>query len=549
MTEQISFTPGDETSQKMRARGKADLAYFVEVILGYGKHIPYRKHAHDHLCRIAQGTTGCPEIDSGPVIKLLLPRGWGKTSAITVGLTIHRLVLDPNCSTLICNERVETAQAYLSEIKSHFTNNELFRSLYPELIPEPDDPNARWSETKINVRRSTGRKEPSVFVIGVGGTVTGMHPDYIVVDDMISREAAENARRGSWQIMEEVNRWTHTLEALLSSSELPGHRITFIGTRWFFNDCYDHLDVYFGGEHPIREWMIALPVEGGKKLSLPVRRQGNLVSFTRAAIEDGQASFPEKWDMDKMAQMQVGDPVLFSANMLNNPASDATATFKPDWIKPYSWLDQNTLTYITPLGVKTALQLASLDIVFLVDPGGFGSVKSTGDRMRAAIIALGHTPTGELIVLEAWSEKDTYVAAQKQVVSLAKRYRPRKIAIETGAQQIVFYHDTRRLLLEAGIVTAMEELKTEGKNKDDRILQLESFFQRGVIYIGVGAAFTELRTQLAHFPRTARRDLLDALAYLPKVVRPRQANQPTGQDRITRELAQYYHKLGVSAGR
>jgi hypothetical protein len=543
---QLQFTPGDATWQKLRDKGKSDLYFFADVILGYGAKVPMRRHFHELLCRIAQGTTGQPDVDSAPTLKLLMPRGAGKTSLITIAQTVHRLVLNPECSILLCNEREQNAKDFLAEIKHHFDHNELFRALYPEIVPE-NTQETQWSGTRITVNRQSGRKEPSVFVIGVGGTVTGMHPDYIVVDDMISREAAENARRGSWQIMEEVNRWTHTLEALLSSTALPGHRITFIGTRWFFNDCYDHLDVYFGGEHPKREWLLTLPVEGGKKLTLPVARQGSLVSFVRAAIEDGQASFPEKWDMEKMAQMQLGDPVLFSANMLNNPASDATATFKPDWIKPYSWLDHHTLTYITPLGAKTVVQLAQLDIVFLVDPGGFGKVKGSDDRARAAIIVLAHAPTGELLVLTAWSEKDTYVAAQQQIVSLAKRYHPRKVGIEVEGQQIVFFNQTRQMLLEAGVNTVAEPLKTEGKHKDDRILQLEPFFQRGLIYCGTGAAFTELRTQLAHFPRTSRRDLLDALAYLPKVVRPRVPSQPTGQNRVQAELASYYQKLGVRA--
>jgi predicted phage terminase large subunit-like protein len=544
----IEFTPGDPTWQKMRDTGKADLYYFIDTILGYGAKIPVRKHAHLLLCKVAQGITGCPEIDEAPVIKLLLPRGWGKTSAITIGQTIHRLVLDPECSTLICNEREQNAKDFLAEIKYHFDSNELFRALYPELIPE-NTQDTQWSGTRINVRRSSGRKEPSVFVIGVGGTVTGMHPDYILVDDMISREAAENARRGSWQIMQEVNRWTHTLRDLLSNRPASTeHRITFIGTRWYFDDCYDHLDEYFGESQSPREWLLRVPVENGQKQTVAVTRTGSLVEFRRSKIEDGQASWPERWTMEQMAVEQEADPIHFSANSLNAPASEATATFKSDWIKPYSWLDQQTLTYLNPLGVKTPLQLSQLDIVFIVDPGGFGQQASSGDRARAAIIALGHTPTGELLVLEAWSEKDTYVAAQRQIVSLAKRYRPRKVGIEVEGQQIVFFDQTKRLLLEAGINTVVEQVKTEGKHKDDRILQLEPFFQRGLMYIGTGAQFTELRTQLAHFPRTARRDLLDALAYLPKLVRPRTQPQQ-GQDRISRELQVYYSKLGISAGR
>jgi predicted phage terminase large subunit-like protein len=549
VSNQLAFQPGDATWRKLRDKGKADLYFLVDVILGYGAKIPMRRHAHDLLCRIAQGTTGSPEIDTAPVLKLLLPRGWGKSSCITIGQTLHRLIRDPESSTLICNEREQNAKDFLTEIKHHFDHNELFRALYPELIPE-DKNETEWSGTRITIPRKGGRKEPSVFVIGVGGTVTGMHPDYIIVDDMISREAAENARRGSWQIMQEVNRWTHTLRDLLSNRDTTEHRTTFIGTRWYFNDCYDHVDEYFGGDSPPKEWRLTVPVEGGQKQTLPVTRRGELVEFRRAKIEDGQASWPERWDMESMAIEQAADPIHFSANSLNNPSSEESATFKPAWIKSFSWLDSHTITYITPLAVKTALQLVQLDIAMIVDPGGFGN-RTTDDRARPAITVIGHTPTGEFIVLGAWSEKETYVACQKQVMTLARRYQVRKVAIEVAGQQRTFFDQTRTMLAQpiaqggAGMNVAVQELKTEGKHKDDRILELEPFLQRGVVYIGVGPEFTELRTQLAQFPRSARRDLLDCLGYLPKVFRPRQTNQAQGQERVQAELARYYKGRGL----
>lgn len=543
----LAFQPGDATWTKMRDKGKSDLYFLAHTILGYAEKIPMRRHAHDLLCRVAQGTTGCTEIDTAPVLKLLLPRSWGKTSLVTITLTLQYLIQDPETSILICNEREQNAKDFLTEIKHHIENNELFRSLYPELIP-PSFQDTEWSGTRITVPRKSGRKEPSVFVIGVGGTVTGMHPDRIVVDDMISREAAENARRGAWQIMEEVSRWTHTLEALLSHrKEVRGHRICFIGTRWFFSDCYDHIDEYFGTEGEEREWLLSVPVEGGKKQTIAVRRKGRLATFTRSAIEDGQSSFPEKWSLDDLAQLQAGDPILFSANFLNNPASSETATFKPDWLKVYTWLDQHSVKYVNSTGQSTALSLAQCDVVILVDPGGFG-IRKTEDRARAAIWVVGHTPNGEYLLLDCWSDKDTYVAAQQRVVSFVKRYRPRKVGIEVEGQQRVFYDQTKEMIHGTGLAVSVEELHTEGRSKDDRILQLEPYFQRGVMYIGTGAVFTEFRTQYSQFPRSARRDLLDALAYLPRLIKPRLPGTGTGGDIWARKQAQltaYYQRRGL----
>lgn len=508
--------------------------------MGYGEHVPMREHAHRLLCRIVEGSTGNPEIDDAPYLLLLLPRDWGKSAAVTKCLPIQYLLRDPNTAGLIFNEKLETAGQFLESIKYAFDSNELFRSLFPELIP-PSKQDTTWSGTKIKIERDTGRSESSVMVSGVGAAIAGNHPDFIIVDDMISREAAESARRGSWEIMESVNRWVHTLEALLSSGSPHKRRIVFIGTRWYHNDCYDHLKEYFGfGQEP-KTWQLTIPVEDGAKQTLPVSRYGDLVVFERSVMEDGQWSWPEKYDEEKMLRMQAQDPILYSANYLNNPSSAANATFKNEWLKEFRWLDKSTISYVTPLGVKTALNLQQLDRYMIVDPGGFG--KGTEDRARSAIGVLGHTPTGEHLFLDVWSEKDTYITAQKQIVAKARQYGVRKIGIEREGQQVVFIDQVRRMLREAGLVdVVVEELKTDGKVKDDRILLLETYFQRGLFYCGTGAVFSEFRTQYNQFPRSARRDILDMLAYMPKMVRPRSPVQVG--DRRANERKMLYARMG-----
>src|SRR5687768_9730528 len=116
-----------------------------------------------------------------------------------------------------------------------------------------------------------------------------------------------------------------------------------------------------------------------------------------------------------MLRLQSEDRVLFACNYENKTSTDATSVFRTEWLKPFTWLDKHTVSYVNPQGQKVALQLVQCDIVMLVDPGGFGTKKSE-DRARGAIVVVAHTPTGEYLLLDCWSDRDTYVACQQRAV-------------------------------------------------------------------------------------------------------------------------------------
>ncbi len=540
---QLAFQPGDQAWHAMRAKALKSLKFFASTVMGYQDMIPMRDHAHELMCRVVEGSTGCPEVDEAPYVLVLVPRDWGKSAIITKAYATQLLCKNPDTGILIFNEKEATASQFLESIKHQFDRNELFRALFPELVPSSKQ-DTQWSATKIVIPRTTGRSEPSVMVAGVGAAIAGNHPDVIFFDDMISREAAEAARRGNWEIMASVNRWVHQAEALLSNQSPFKRRMIFIGTHWYHDDTYEHIQQYFGSGHETKEWLLSVTVEGGRKQTLPVKRMGDLVVFERSVREEGQWSWPEKYDEERMLRLQAEDPVLFACNYENRPSTDATSVFRQEWLKTFTLLDKNTVSYVNPAGQKTMLHLQQCDIVMLVDPGGFGTKKSE-DRARGAVVVVAHTPTGEYLVLDVWSDRDTYVVCQQRAVALAKQYRPRKIGIEVAGQQRVFFDQLREMLTLAGLLVTVEELHTENQNKDDRILQLEPYFQRGLMYIGTGAIFAEFRSQYGQWPRSARRDLLDALAYLPKMVRPRMIRPGDPLIRRQQEIQTYYQRRGL----
>ena len=511
MTQPFTLTEGSPEWHKIRHKCQTDLFFLAADVLGYGELVPMRKAVHGALCRLLTRTTGEPAIDDCPYLKIEMPRGTGKTSVGTICRPIQLLLKDPNTSILICNEREQNAKDILSEISSIFETNELLRALFPEICPDERKEDT-WSGTRINVKRQTNRKEPSIFIIGLNGTVTGMHPDHIFVDDILSREAMENSRVGGGQMMQQINRWLHQLKPLLNYQCQPFPEIVFIGTRWWFGDSYEHIEEWLGyGFDPII-YQLRTKLDDGTWQSVPVRKMGDLVCFTRSAIEDGRSIFPEKWDLEALAKMRMEDQVLFAANYMNKPTDDLTSIFKPSWINRYDWPNDKTIQFVDAQGKKTVVLLNDLDKTIYFDPGGFGKQGKGGDRARAAMVLVG-TWQGMYAILDVYSEKETFLGAIRKLVEWISRYRPRKLRIEEVAQQAGFIELVRRELVAQNAVVTMDPVKPGNKDKDQRILQLEPYFQRGSVFLGRGAQFHDLLTQLEQFPRNTRKDLLDALAY------------------------------------
>lgn len=550
MADTLQFREGDETWKRLRHRCRTDLYFLCEVILGYGEKIPMVENAHKALCRFAERRTGNPDLDNAQYQKIEVSRSVGKTCIVTVGRTIQMVLGNPDISILICNEKEQNAMDYLSDIKGHFETNQTLRALFPDIIPQ-DTKDVVWSATRINVKRTSPRKEPTISVIGVGGAVTGQHPDHIVVDDMLSREVMENMRVGSGQLVQQLNRWLHQLEPLLSNVHST---ITIVGTRWWHGDSYEHVEEWLGhGETPTF-YQMQLQLETGEKQTLPmdhgcqIYRVGDLAVFRRSILENGRSYHPARWPDEKLAKFRMTDPDLFASNMLLQPADAITTTFKPAWFKRYEWIDGKSLAYTNSLLQKRVKNLADLDLILYVDPGGFKKAQKGTDRARAGLVLVGATGEGQYLIIEAYSERVSFLTVIQVLTTWCRRYRVRKIKCEAAGQQAGFAELLRRDLRQAGVGIAVEEVTTGNQDKDVRILQLEPFFERGMVYIGSGPAHQDLQTQLEQFPKSTRKDLADALAYAAMDWAKMSGQGVKPEERQAKELATFRQRRGMIPG-
>lgn len=543
----ISFQQGDEEWKRRRERCLSDLYYFASNVLGFGSMPWMSMETHALFCKFLQRQTGVPDIDQAPMQKLETPRGTGKTSIGTVASAIQLACANPNISIMIANEKAETAESFLATIKRHFETNDLLRALFPEVVPT-DLQATTWKTSAATLRRDTKRPEPTFFAIGVGGTVTGMHPDVIIVDDPISKEAMENARVGSWEIMRRVNRWCNELKLLLNTQAVPFPWIRINGTRWWHDDVYDYVEKTYGyGETP-RRYRLSAKMLDGRVASREVYRVGDVAVFRAAALEEGQPVYPKIYSLDKLEKLQRDDPELFACNLMNDPVAAAIRTFQDEWVRFYSNVDPGVYSYWGDNGQLRYIQRDQLSKLCVVDPAF--TAGGTGDR--TAIIVTGtDLDTGKHLLLEAQAEREDPKDVIDDVLNICARHHCRRLFVEAVAQQKGFIDFLTSEITRRGLGIGVDLVKPGGRNKDLRIEGLTPYFRAGSVLLHA-KQLDFLYEYRSYRPGARYRDLLDALAYAsevwPKVTR--QTGQSgkeiprTGDARRRAELTAYYTLRG-----
>jgi len=498
--EQIKFKQGDAIWKRYRRKACTDLWWLCSEVLGYRELVPMREYTHLPMVRFAERKTGIEEIDNARVQIIEMPRGSGKSTLVTNARSVQRFLVDPEYALGIANETQRLAKAFLGNIKAHFEQNELLRALFPDLVPK----NFRetiWAADQIVLNRSKHRQEPSVLACGVDATVTGVHMDEWILDDIISREAAENARTGSYTEIEKVNRWLVQLEPLLTTPKRDP--ITIIGTRWWEGDSYEYArELWSYGEEP-REYNWRLKLSDGNTINMLLQRAGDVAIFSRSAIENGKSIFPERYNIDELAKKQRDDPVFFAANYLNDPTAEQARDFKDSWVHWYYWDTPFRVRYRDLLGDIRYVQLREFDTLIAVDP----AIVQDARADRTGIIVSGSLDGKHHIILEASAERMGILDTIKTIEDLNRRYHPRRIYIESVAYQKAL----AQILASKGL--PIEEFKVgTSKTKEMRIRALEPFLRQGFVYFNEKQF--ELLKEYRSFPRGKHDDLLDALSFL-----------------------------------
>jgi len=106
-------------NQLIKTKAASNLYLFNKYVLGVTEGTGRQKLGgfHKDLCTFVQNNRKRKKL-------ILVPRGHLKSTLVTIGYSLFRIVEDPNIRILILNATWQMAVDFLKEIKDHLTRNE-----------------------------------------------------------------------------------------------------------------------------------------------------------------------------------------------------------------------------------------------------------------------------------------------------------------------------------------------------------------------------------------------------------------------------------------
>jgi len=369
-------------------RGLNDLYYFTKFILGYNQiavqpHKEWSKQIVPNQRRIL----------------FLAPRGHLKTTLITIGYVLQRIIKNRDLRVLLIHAIGKNAKNYLRAIKGHIKGNLLFRACYGNLDELAD----KWTENTIIIsRRRAELKEPTIEAVGIGQEIVSEHADLIILDDPVS---FGNSRTPTER--------QKVIDFFLSLPDIlePGGQLIIIGTRWHLFDLYGYIIKH--NKSRFKDYQIVVE---------------------KAIIKEGKkerALFPSKFPLQflKALKREKGS-IKFNLQYLNDVAALKEKMFKEKWFRFYNDEDMDKIVTL-PDGRKIRFQ-ESLRVFQGVDP----ATEST-DGSAFAHSTIGKDMDGNRYLLDYYRG---FIGLDRQIKLIKEkndRFKPTIVGIEGNAYQKV----------------------------------------------------------------------------------------------------------------
>ena len=426
---------------------------------------------HGDMCRWIEGSTRR---------KLgLVPRDHLKTSVWTIADTTRRIADNPNIRMLIGNETATNAAHFLRRIQAVFERSQMFRWLFPELIP--DVGKTKWSENEMLIPRTQDYPESTVEAMGVGGAVVSRHYTHIKLDDLVGKEASESV-----DVMRKTIDWYLYTESLLVA---PTDPIDVYGTTWTFKDLYS--------------WM--------------QEHEEDIDFFHRKAIDGDRILWPERFPRHELERIKrkIGS-FKFSCQYQNTPYDPEQMTFDPGWLRYFELTGWEPDLETGSLLIRIEGQPKPVRIVpvLLVDP----AISEKSDAARSAVVCAGLTEDERVMVLEVWAERTQPLHMIEKIFEMATRWDP----VLCVAVEGVAYQRALKGFIEAECIRRRQWLNVREvrpgnrEGKTSRIRGIQPYAERGRLWIRRSTCRV-LIDEFGDFPLGDTVDTLDALSYGPQV--------------------------------
>jgi len=411
---------------------------------------------------------------------------------------------------ILISENITNAAKLGSRISGHYESNPLFRVLFPEILP---DSACTWSNYSLHHKREKGgapHGEGTYDFLGVGSALQSRHYNGILVeDDLVGRKAIE-----SISIMDKTIDYHRLLVGAFENPDSSDHENDELiaGNRWGYTDLCSHIR-----EHEPEFRIVTHSALGGCCDAHP----------------PNQPIFPEEFSFEKLLRWRnrLGN-YHFSCQFLNNPSAPENADFREEWLGSFTLEAPNEANAwkerihheVKDGIVKPSFPRQHLNLAMAVDPNHSGNAGL--GRCRHAIVVVGLSAQGDYYLLDCWAQAASYDTFYGKIFEMANKWHLTKFGLETVAAQKYIGHHIKQMCQLKSRTMRIIELKGEVEGPDGELTRKKEWRIRNVLapLFEQGRFYTQRRFQdflgeYTGFPKAQFVDILDALAYVPQLLR------------------------------
>ena len=414
--------------------------------------------------------------DDNRRVMIAAPRGTAKSTVTTLIYPLWRAAFKSSTDELfivIISESQAQSINFLSRIKYHLTHSDKFKGLFGDLGPATA---TRWTATDVVLANKT-----RIIAVGTGQRVRGFiegdtRPNLIIVDDFESELNAytpeARAKNRKWMT-----------EAVIPSLSDEG-KICMIGTV-ISEDCF----LYWAKESPAWHTL-----------------------WYSIWNDDQESIWPERFPKERILQIKeefaaVGNLNGFYQEYMNIAQSPDNAPFKPEWIQLHHYKFERRDGENCMIGRDgDDEKVIPVNVYCGVDPAS--SLSARADFF--AIVTIGIDKDNNKYLIDCFQKRISPAVQPDELIRTYKKYRPKRMKIETVGYQEALRTAVRQLMQEQNLyIPGLEKGVKPRNSKSERLLSLVPMFARGQFFFR--PEDLNAQKEFLSYPKGKHDDIMDAV--------------------------------------
>jgi predicted phage terminase large subunit-like protein len=424
---------------------------------------------HELIIKILQSLT----TTSNRRIMIFVPPRFGKSELVSRRFPAWLLGRKPDTRIMGCSYSSGLATMFSRDVQRIMETN-TYNEIFPDsVLPGteqakllPDHNKYKRTNTYFEVVGHSGY----LVSVGVGGSITGMGADLLVIDDPVKNE--EEALSETYR--EKVFGWYNSTAYTRLEK---GANVIICQTRWHKEDLSGKLisEMEFGGD----TWEI---------INLPA------IATEIRSIHDprktGEPLWPNKYDLDRMDKIkkQVGSRV-WSSLYQQNPIIEGGNIIKENWIQYYTVLPFDITNW------RECYLVQSWDLTF----------KSTG---KSWVVGVTMAKKGaDYYLISMYRKKADFAQTLKAIPEMAERFPTCKaVLVEEKANGSAIISMLKKKV--ANLIPIQANV-----SKDERLHAVAPVFEAGNFHLPANyPGNKEIVDELVSFPNGGTDDIVDAIS-------------------------------------